>query len=134
MSLEHLLSRLERVRKAGPNRWVACCPAHNDKSPSLSISDANGKVLVHCFGGCSTEEVLAVTGLTFADLMPEPLEHNSPRVRKPYSDRELLTLLAFEATTVACIAAKMRAGDNSEMDRLITAAGRINAALDMANL
>lgn len=44
--------------RAGQN-WVACCPAHDDRRPSLSISDVNGKVLVHCHAGCDQRDVIA---------------------------------------------------------------------------
>ncbi len=36
---------------------TACCPAHDDRRPSLSISERDGKLLVHCFAGCSQEAV-----------------------------------------------------------------------------
>lgn len=40
--------------------WAACCPAHNDKSPSLTIADGNsGFPVVHCHGGCTQDEVIA---------------------------------------------------------------------------
>ncbi len=40
--------------------WVARCPAHDDREPSLSIRDADdGKVLVRCHAGCSQEQVVA---------------------------------------------------------------------------
>jgi len=39
---------------------MGCCPAHDDKTPSLSITDApGGKILVHCHRGCSQEAVVA---------------------------------------------------------------------------
>jgi putative DNA primase/helicase len=42
------------------NGWMACCPAHDDNSPSLSISEANnGKVLVNCLSGCNQDAVIA---------------------------------------------------------------------------
>jgi hypothetical protein len=44
-------------RRAGKG-WMARCPAHRDCSPSLSISEVRGKVLVHCFGGCTQAEVI----------------------------------------------------------------------------
>src|SRR4051794_39742070 len=45
-------------RKAGAS-WMAPCPAHNDREPSLSIKDANGeKLLVHCFAGCEQSHVI----------------------------------------------------------------------------
>ncbi|GAC1516398.1 MAG: hypothetical protein NVS1B11_36960 [Terriglobales bacterium] len=38
--------------------WYACCPAHDDKHPSLYISDSNGKTLVFCHAGCSNDAVI----------------------------------------------------------------------------
>jgi hypothetical protein len=46
-------------RKAG-GAWMACCPAHEDREPSLSITDAKGgKVLVRCHAGCDQRDVIA---------------------------------------------------------------------------
>jgi hypothetical protein len=40
--------------------WMACCPAHEDREPSLSIADGqNGKVLVRCHAGCEQHRVIA---------------------------------------------------------------------------
>jgi putative DNA primase/helicase len=47
------------ARRAG-NSWIARCPAHDDKTPSLSISEGeDGKVLVYCHAGCDQEDVIA---------------------------------------------------------------------------
>ena len=40
--------------------WMARCPAHDDRNPSLSIRQVDGIVLVHCFSGCSQRAVIAV--------------------------------------------------------------------------
>jgi len=41
--------------------WTARCPSHEDRTPSLSIRDADdGKVLVRCHAGCEQEQVIAV--------------------------------------------------------------------------
>src|SRR4051812_46760252 len=45
-------------RKAG-GEWTARCPAHDDRNPSLSIRDVDGKVLVHCHAGCAQTHVVA---------------------------------------------------------------------------
>jgi hypothetical protein len=46
-------------RKAGSG-WMARCPAHDDREPSLSIRDADdGKVLVRCHAGCTQDSVIA---------------------------------------------------------------------------
>jgi hypothetical protein len=47
-----------QARRTG-HRWMAPCPAHKDKSPSLSIQEQNGRVLVHCFSGCRQDDVIA---------------------------------------------------------------------------
>ncbi len=48
------------------------CPAHEDSSPSLSVKALDdGRVLIHCFAGCSAPDVLAAIGLTLSDLYPK---------------------------------------------------------------
>ena len=72
MSVNNLLNSLDRVRKMGADRWVACCPAHNDKSPSLAIRElSDGAVLLHCFAGCSAHEIVSAVGLDLSELFPE---------------------------------------------------------------
>ena len=58
MSSVAQLSNLERFKKLGGNRYIACCPAHDDRNPSLSITQGKDKLLVHCFAGCSQAEVI----------------------------------------------------------------------------
>jgi hypothetical protein len=58
-----ILDRLEHVKQTGLRRWVARCSAHEDRSPSLSTRELDdGRVLLHDFGGCETEGVLAALG------------------------------------------------------------------------
>jgi len=48
--INNLLGRLNKVKSTGRNSWLACCPAHDDRSPSLSIKEeADGHILLHCF-------------------------------------------------------------------------------------
>lgn len=70
--------------------WMACCPAHKDRNPSLSVSEGNdGRVLLNCFAGCSTESVLAALGLTASDLFPEnPEQTTSSMSMKPQKSRK----------------------------------------------
>lgn len=69
--LEKVLSKLEKVKQVGSNQWKACCPGHDDKDPSLSLREAeDGKVLIHCWAGCTTAEIVAAIGLELRDLFP----------------------------------------------------------------
>jgi hypothetical protein len=88
-----LLDRLDGVRPKGPDSWMARCPAHDDRNPSLSVSVKDGRVLVHCFAGCAPEAVLEAVGLTWKDLRESDpwtwRPPSSPRPRpKPEPERE----------------------------------------------
>ena len=65
--IEPILSRLDKVRKTGKG-YSARCPAHEDKTASLSLTEKDGKVLMYCFAGCPTASVLGAIGLELADL------------------------------------------------------------------
>src|SRR5687768_8384164 len=54
------------------------CPAHDDKSPSLSVRRGeNGDWLLHCFAGCRTIDVLEAAGLRWADVFADPRSGNT---------------------------------------------------------
>jgi len=51
--------------------YLAVCPAHADHAPSLSISAGDdGRVLLHCWAGCETRDIVAALGLQWTDLFP----------------------------------------------------------------
>jgi hypothetical protein len=137
-----LLDRLERVKQTAPGRWLARCPAHEDRSPSLSIRELDdGRVLLNDFGGCPTSDVLAALGLSMGDLFPRDLPAvqsgtGYPRTHSRIPARDLLDALSLEATAVSLIAhriADTRQITSEDIERLRTAARRINAARDLAN-
>jgi hypothetical protein len=67
---ERLFGALSNVRQSGDG-FTACCPAHDDRNPSLSVHvGEDGRILVHCFAGCSPERVVEACGLTMRDLFP----------------------------------------------------------------
>lgn len=71
-------------RRTG-TRLYARCPAHEDRSPSLSADvngDGNGAVLT-CHAGCATSDVLAALGLGLADLYDEPLAKGAQAAPRP---------------------------------------------------
>lgn len=57
--------RARRVRRG----WLARCPAHDDRSPSLSIHEGrDGRVLVKCFAGCDPSAIMRTLDLSLSDL------------------------------------------------------------------
>lgn len=59
------------------------CPAHPDRNPSASAAYKNGKVLVHCFTGCDSRDVVDALGLKMDDLFDEePSDKNSAIVAR----------------------------------------------------
>lgn len=56
-------------------KWVAQCPAHEDRNPSLSIALHSGKVLLYCYAGCATGRILEVLDLEWCDLFSPDFDH-----------------------------------------------------------
>jgi hypothetical protein len=78
--LDNVLARLHGVRRNG-NGWISHCPAHPDRSPSLAVSEGrDGRVLLHCFSGCSAESICEAIQIRVSDLFSEPW---ASRKRKP---------------------------------------------------
>ena len=96
-ALEQVLSQLKGVRTS-MRGWRACCPAHADRKPSLSIGlGEHGQVLLKCFAGCSLEHIVEAMGLTMADLFPEetpaPDGQTTPSVKTRHPTQQTLTLV-----------------------------------------
>ena len=74
--LNTVLDRLDRLKITGPGTWAASCPTanhkHGDRSRGLSVREGDdGRVLIHCFAGCSPAEVVNAMGLELVDLFPQ---------------------------------------------------------------
>lgn len=79
-----ILNGLQKVRATGKGKWIACCPVHGDKSPSLGITQKDeDKILIHCFGcGASGPQVCEALGVDPAALFPatdKPKYERQPR-------------------------------------------------------
>jgi putative DNA primase/helicase len=89
MAIDDLLSRLNGVRKTGRG-WSARCPAHDDRRPSLSIRESNGRILVYCFAACSLRNVCEALGIQVKDLFEDsapPPVRRAPRPQPvPFND------------------------------------------------
>ena len=57
--LQEILDALGEPRiRLADGSWMARCPAHDDRDPSLHITPKEGRVLLHCFAGCSYQEIV----------------------------------------------------------------------------
>lgn len=138
MGADSLLSRLEGVKRTGPDRWIARCPAHDDGRASLSVRELeDGRVLIHDFAGCSAHEVLSVVGLKMEDLFPErEIQHGRPE-RRPFPAADILRCIGFEALVVASAGAAMLTGEplsGVDRERLMLAVARLQDAITAGGL
>lgn len=130
MTVNTLLNALDNVKQTNHSTWIACCPAHDDKNPSLSIRQIDdGRTLIHCFAGCSASEILDTIGLSFDDLYPinNPNSTYKP-LRKIFDAQTAVQLLQFESSLVLECARTINRGElltNQDFDRLSKAVDRI---------
>jgi len=73
--IDHMLDRVYQVTGVQPTKngkgWITRCPAHDDRRPSLSISEGDdGRVLLHCHAGCSNDDILSTINVSLAELFP----------------------------------------------------------------
>jgi len=136
-----LLARLEGVRSAGRG-YSARCPAHQDRSASLSIAEGrDGCALVKCFAGCEPQSIVHALGLEMADLFPERIVDSSPGGRAAAREAwrqtgwaAALGVLAREATIVAIAGREVadgRALGAEDHARLLVALERIQDAREV---
>jgi len=128
MNPKDILSRLSQVRGRGES-WTARCPAHDDKSPSLAIRfKSDGRVLMHCFGGCAVDEVLGAIGLDMNDLFDDGPVQRGERVKPAFYATDLLRIISVESLIVALSAIDISNGkplSPADLERLKLAAERI---------
>lgn len=139
MKAEAFLAHCDKVRATGAGTWLACCPSHQDKTPSMSVKELDdGRVLIHCFGGCTVEEILGSVGMGFDALFPDKLPSGkefSPNLRRPFPAADVLEAVA-EETMVVLVAAYRLATElpltDDDRKRLMLAYQRIAEARRLA--
>lgn len=130
--IELILSRLEKVRKGQNGQWMAICPSHNDKTPSLSIRETpEGAVLIKCFAQCTSQEIIESIGLEMSNLFPpRTLSGNEPKkIPKILTASQALELIYYEATFIAVIGnnlANTVSITKDDLERCNKAVGRIS--------
>lgn len=137
MTVEILLSKLEKVRRTAPGKWIASCPTRTDRSPSLAIRELDdGTVLLHDFGGDDVASILGAIGLSFEDLYPTKTTVGRAPVRRPFIASDVLDLVAFECSVAVIVLADVLRLENvsdQDWDRLSIAAQRLGHAAEVCN-
>lgn len=121
---EEILQRLDKVKKTGSDKWLACCPSHDDRSPSLAIKYTDEKILLHCFAGCSVDEIVASLGHELSDLMPDRPQYQKGTRPPKFNKYELFDRLSYEAGILVIACKQLRNGISvsQDDDRRITQA------------
>jgi hypothetical protein len=145
MTVSELLPLLNRVRQRG-SRWSAQCPAHGDKSPSLSISEGERGILLRCFAGCSVREICNALGLEITDLFFDAATTHTRRpVPRPVKIDRVALAFRYE---LSALDLRLRADriietgkhlnmdtlNDAELDRAITIMSRAHADIGRAQL
>ncbi len=99
--VDRVLAKLPGAKKSGKG-WSARCPAHDDRNPSLSVSEGDdGTVLLKCHSGCTTAAILDAVGLTPRDLFPNKVDAAPKRNGKPHTNAPSGRLFASASDAVA---------------------------------
>jgi len=141
--VENLISRLDKV-KGRNGSWTARCPAHEDKGPSLAVREnEDGRILLHCFAGCETANVLGAIGMDMTDLFPpdekrrEYAVTGKPSMKPALFASDLMRIIHFEALVVQIVAfdiANNKMPNAETRERMLTAYERIDEAVRYANV
>ena len=139
MSINKLLNNLQKVKRTGDGKWLACCPSHNDRTASLAITDnGDGRILINCFAGCDTYSILRSVGLDWSDVMPEKsISNNAKPVKSIIYASEALQIIRFESQVILAIAYAIRRTsiiDTDMISRLEKAMQTINKAYDATGI
>jgi len=120
MEINEILSKFQRVYKSGADQWQCLCPVHDDKSPSVGIKyTKDGRILIHCFSGCPTNEILDAVGISFDDLFPNKLENEYKPIKRAFNPYAVLTSLSNEILLCTLAAMDLSKGKISKSKEYI---------------
>ena len=102
--LETVLGRLQGVKSAGQERWVAYCPSHESPPEghkrSLSVSRGDdGRALVHCHAGCGVKEICSAMGIREEDLFPAKMTKQRPAAKRTAPGSKIVATYDYRDAT-----------------------------------
>lgn len=119
---DKLLPRLDKVRPLKQSQWVACCPAHDDRNPSLKITETgDGTLLLKCWSGCSVAHIVNAVGLELRDIFP----NGSQRPTRRAPSREAVEHERLIVSLGLSLLAQGKMLTKSDLDRLELARRRL---------
>ncbi len=111
MTVDELLQRLQGVKRTGSG-YMARCPAHADHTASLHVGAGDdGCLLLHCFAGCATADVVASLHLTMSDLFPTKTPRDA--IVAAYDYRDERGTLLFQTVRLVPKAFRQRRPDGA---------------------
>ena len=139
MSASLLLSRLEHVKGRDGGPWMARCPAHRDRHPSLRVTQLDdGRVLIFCHAGCGAADVMGAVGLTLrGDLFPEGSCGTfgpSPIQRSAAISLKAIQHAALKATMLLDDVARAKVVTPAQADLAVRLTAEIWQALEAAGM
>lgn len=134
--IERFLAKLESFSETSYLTWIARCPAHEDKRPSLSIKEVeDGIILINCWAGCSAYEIVSSLGMRLADLFPSRNHTGKPlssQERKRYGQAEdALRVLRHEAEVILLAGNELQQ-NSQHSERLKLAVDRVRYIVGLA--
>lgn len=136
-----VIPHLEGVKRTGRDRGIAKCPAHDDRTPSLTFREVDdGRLLLHCKAGCSIDEITQALGFELRDLFPpRPPEPGKPakRIKPAFYASDVLRALHFEALVLLAAGETLLQGadfSEYELERIKLAVERIEASMKLSGV
>ena len=131
MYIEDVLNRFDGVRETGGGQYSCRCPAHEDKSNSLGIKQGDGdRIMMNCFAGCQTQDILSAVGLSFKDILPTN-DYNKEVKEKGFNPYSVLKMIRDEVLIIGLASVDIKKGKalgDKEHDRLLKAIGNVRDA------
>jgi len=131
---EHILSRLEGLKKMGKESYMAYCPAHpNTKTQALAIKQTfDGVILIKCFAGCDVHSISTALGIELSDLFPHLDQRYIKPLKRPFEAVTVLKGIAPELTIIQIIAGDLHRDkciDEHSWQRLQLAIDRVRLGI-----
>ena len=132
------VNKLQKVQSRGRDSYVACCPAHDDKNPSLKLDLKGEKILIKCWSGCSTEDILGAVGMHFDDIFPDrPIYQRSSGKQPALSSADALRIIKYEAMIIWMYGQDLRnkkTPTDEDHNRFTVAITRVKDAMEAAGV